>query len=62
MMRASSSSLVAPTRMRTPSYVSTSSSSMLSTVLPDMIECTPQELLPIMPPKVQWLWVAGSGP
>src|SRR5688500_19399197 len=26
------------TRMRTPSYVSTSSSSMLSTVLPDMIE------------------------
>jgi len=26
-----------------------------------MIECTPQELLPIMPPSVQRSWVAGSG-
>jgi hypothetical protein len=27
-----------------------------------MTEWTPQELLPIIPPSVQWLWVAGSGP
>src|SRR5438128_112788 len=27
-----------------------------------MTECTPQELLPIIPPSVQWVWVAGSGP
>jgi hypothetical protein len=35
---------------------------MLSAVTPAMIECVPQELLPIMPPSVQRLWVAGSGP
>src|ERR1700691_5459689 len=34
---------------------------MLSSVLPAMTECTPQELLPIMPPRVQRSWVAGSG-
>src|ERR1700722_14932693 len=34
---------------------------MLSTVLPPMSACTPQELLPIMPPSVQRLCVAGSG-
>ena len=39
-----------------------SSVSMLSTVLPAITECAPQELLPIMPPSVQRLWVAGSGP
>ena len=39
-----------------------SSSSMLSAVSPAMTECVPQELLPIMPPSVQRLWVAGSGP
>ena len=27
-----------------------------------MTECVPQELLPIIPPSVQWLWVDGSGP
>jgi hypothetical protein len=35
---------------------------MLSAVTPAMIECVPQELLPIIPPIVQRLWVAGSGP
>ena len=25
-------------------------------------ECEPQLLLPSIPPIVQWLWVAGSGP
>src|SRR5579862_3583209 len=35
---------------------------MLLSVLPDIWACAPQELLPIMPPKQQWLWVAGSGP
>jgi hypothetical protein len=35
---------------------------MLSAVTPAMIECTPHELLPIMPPNVHRLWVAGSGP
>ena len=34
---------------------------MLSTVLPPMRAWTPQELLPIMPPRVQREWVAGSG-
>ena len=34
---------------------------MLSSVLPAMTEWTPQELLPIMPPRVQRSWVAGSG-
>ena len=29
---------------------------------PAIIECTPQVLLPIMPPSVQWSCVAGSGP
>ena len=35
---------------------------MFSTVLPAITECAPQELLPIMPPSVQRLCVAGSGP
>ena len=61
-MRSSSASGVAPTRMRAPSYVRTSSDSTLSSVFPAMIECTPQELLPIMPPSVQQPCVAGSGP
>ena len=52
----------APTRIRTPSYVRISSSSMLSTVLPAISPCTPQELLPIIPPSVQCVCVAGSGP
>ena len=34
---------------------------MLSTVLPPISACTPQELLPIIPPSVQRLCVAGSG-
>ena len=34
---------------------------MLSTVLPPISAWTPQELLPIMPPSVQRLCVAGSG-
>ena len=42
--------------------MTTSSSWTLSTVLPLMTECTPQESLPIMPPSVQRLWVTGSGP
>ena len=33
----------------------------LSTVLPPITECTPQELLPIMPPSVLWVCVEGSG-
>ena len=33
-----------------------------SSVFPAMTEWVPQELLPIMPPRVLWLWVAGSGP
>src|SRR6266702_3097197 len=39
-----------------------SSDSTLSSVLPAITECTPQELLPIMPPRVQRSCVAGSGP
>src|SRR5947199_10310032 len=39
-----------------------SSDSTLSAVAPATIECTPQELLPSMPPSVQRLCVAGSGP
>src|SRR6185437_1859055 len=35
---------------------------MLSAVTPAMIEWVPHELLPIMPPSVQRLCVAGSGP
>ena len=35
---------------------------MLSAVTPAMIECVPHELLPIIPPSVQRLCVAGSGP
>ena len=38
-----------------------SSSSTLSTVLPPITVCAPQELLPILPPSVQHRWVAGSG-
>ena len=34
---------------------------MLSTVVPAITECGPQELLPIMPPSVQRECVAGSG-
>jgi len=34
---------------------------MFSTVLPAVTECGPQELLPIMPPRVQRECVAGSG-
>ena len=39
-----------------------SSSSMLSSVLPDITECTPHELLPIMPPSVHHRCVAGIRP
>jgi hypothetical protein len=35
---------------------------MLSAVTPARIECVPHELLPFIPPSVQRLWVAGSGP
>ena len=35
---------------------------MFSSVFPAMTECTPQELLPTMPPRVQRLCEAGSGP
>lgn len=35
---------------------------LVSTVLPQATECVPHELLPIMPPSVQRLWVEGSGP
>ena len=42
--------------------VTTSSSRTLSAVVPQATECEPQELLPIMPPRVQRLWVEGSGP
>ena len=34
---------------------------MFSTVLPAITECGPHELLPIMPPSVQRVCVAGSG-
>ena len=37
------------------------SSSTLSTVRPPITECTPQELLPIMPPSVQYSCVDGIG-
>ena len=62
MISASFCSLVGPTQNRSPPGVSTSSSSTFSTVLPASIECGPHELLPIMPPSVQRLCVAGSGP
>src|SRR6266571_6176698 len=39
-----------------------SSSRTLSTVRPAMTECTPQDLLPIIPPKLQYSCVEGSGP
>ena len=51
-----------PTRIRRPSYVTISSSSTFSSVLPAVCACMPQELFPIIPPKVLRLWVAGSGP
>ena len=35
---------------------------MLSTTFPVRWAVAPQELLPIMPPSVQFMWVAGSGP
>src|SRR5437879_4832918 len=35
---------------------------MLLSTLPDIWAWAPQELLPIIPPKQQWSWVAGSGP
>ena len=35
---------------------------MFSAVLPLISECAPHELLPIMPPNVQWSCVEGSGP
>ena len=35
---------------------------MLSTTLPVRWAVAPQELLPIIPPSVQFWWVAGSGP
>ena len=37
-------------------------SSTLSDVFPAITLWMPQELLPIMPPSVQWVCVAGSGP
>ena len=61
MISASSCSLVFPTRRRRPSYVRISNSSTLSAVFPPITECTPHELLPIIPPSVQWLCVEGSG-
>src|SRR5258708_36016557 len=39
-----------------------SSSRTLSTVRPAIMECTPQELLPIIPPRLQYSCVDGSGP
>src|SRR5437868_14326328 len=35
---------------------------MLSTTLPVRCAVAPHELLPIIPPLVQFAWVAGSGP
>ena len=35
---------------------------MLSTTLPVRCAVAPQELFPIIPPSVQFVWVAGSGP
>ena len=61
MMASSSASLVLPTVILVPSYSITSSAWMLSTVLPPISAWTPHELLPIMPPSVQRLCVAGSG-
>ena len=61
MMASSSASLVGPTVIRVPSYSMTSSACTLSTVLPPISACTPHELLPIMPPSVHRLCVAGSG-
>ncbi len=51
-----------PSRSRAPRAVSTSSSRTLSAVVPHATECEPHELLPIIPPSVQRLWVEGSGP
>ena len=62
MIASSSASVVGPAQNRAPSAVTTSSASMFSTVLPAITECAPHELLPIMPPSVQRLCVAGSGP
>ncbi len=42
--------------------MSTSSASTLSLIRPAICACIPQELLPSIPPIVQWSWVAGSGP
>src|SRR6266545_4640740 len=60
--RSAASGGVAPARMRVPLASSSSSASRLSAVRPQATECDPQELLPIMPPSVQRLWVDGSGP
>ena len=60
--RVNIASVVGPTLRRRPSYVRTSSSSTLSEVRPAICACVPQELLPIMPPKVQETCVEGSGP
>jgi hypothetical protein len=64
MIRSSSSSLVAPTVIRVPSWRRISSSWTWSEVRPvprPISEWTPQELLPIMPPSVLWVCVEGSG-
>src|SRR3954470_12454488 len=57
-----SSSVLQPTCIRVPSYRRTSRASVLLATEPAICACIPQELLPSMPPRVQWLWVAGSGP
>ena len=61
-MASSSASVVGPTVSSVPSYSRTRSAWTLSTVLPASSECVPQELLPIMPPRLQRLCVDGSGP
>src|SRR5271156_2688200 len=61
MMACSSSSVVAPTVIRVPSYNRMSSDSLLSTVLPPLSARTPQELLPVIPPRGRRLGAAGGG-
>src|SRR5436190_47923 len=58
MAASSASSLIGPSVIRVPSYNSTSSDSILSTVLQPISACTPQELLPIISPMVQRFCVA----
>lgn len=43
--------------IRERSGIRVSSASTFSAVQPAIIECTPQELFPIIPPSVQWVWV-----